>query len=78
VDTAREATGRLPARPTDDHPEASLVWRELLVRYGVSDVASVVFRDRFGCWAFLELWRIGSPQPYGDAEAAFLNAINDA
>jgi DNA-binding CsgD family transcriptional regulator len=35
----------------------SLVWRDLLVRYGVSDVASVVFEDRFGCWAFLELWR---------------------
>jgi DNA-binding CsgD family transcriptional regulator len=37
----------------------SLVWRELLSAYDVSDVASVVFRDRFGCWAFLELWRRG-------------------
>jgi DNA-binding CsgD family transcriptional regulator len=23
----------------------------------VRDVASLVFRDRFGCWAFLDLWR---------------------
>jgi DNA-binding CsgD family transcriptional regulator len=62
---------------TDDHPEESLLWRELLVHYDVSDVASVVFRDRFGCWGFLELWRIGSQSHYGDDEARFLNAIND-
>ena len=37
--------------------EHSLVWRELLTDHGVSDVASMVFRDRFGCWAFLDLWR---------------------
>lgn len=42
---------------TDGDREQSLVWRELLSRYDVGDVASVVFRDRFGCWAFLELWR---------------------
>lgn len=39
--------------------ERSLVWRELLTDHGVSDVASIVFRDRFGCWAFLDLWRSG-------------------
>jgi DNA-binding CsgD family transcriptional regulator len=39
--------------------DESLVWRELLARYDVSDVASVVFRDRYGSWAFLELWRTG-------------------
>jgi hypothetical protein len=38
----------------------SLIWRELLVRYDVGDVASVVFKDRFGCWGFLELWRLGT------------------
>ncbi len=37
--------------------ERSLVWRELLADHHVSDVASIVFRDRFGCWAFLDLWR---------------------
>ncbi len=49
----------------------SLLWRELLGEYGVRDVASVVYRDRFGCWGFLELWRFGE-RPFGPAEAAFL------
>ena len=49
---------------TDGQPEPSRIWRELLVGYGVSDVASVVFRDRFGCWAFLDLWRIGAEHPF--------------
>lgn len=42
---------------TDGQLERSLVWRELLADHDVSDVASIVFRDRFGCWAFLDLWR---------------------
>lgn len=45
------------AATTQGRLERSLVWRELLAAFGVSDVASVVFRDRFGCWGFLELWR---------------------
>lgn len=35
----------------------SRVWTELLSRYDVDDVASTVFRDRYGCWGFLDLWR---------------------
>ncbi|WP_412542719.1 helix-turn-helix transcriptional regulator [Longispora sp. K20-0274] len=54
-------------------PARSLLWRELLAGYGVSDVASVVFRDRFGCWGFLELWRTGGV--FGAAEAAFLAEV---
>jgi DNA-binding CsgD family transcriptional regulator len=46
---------------TDGELERSLVWRELLARHAVTDVASVVFRDAFGCWAFLELWRTAGP-----------------
>jgi hypothetical protein len=38
---------------TGDHLGESLVWREPLVHYDVSDAAWVVFRDRFGYWAFL-------------------------
>lgn len=38
-------------------PGRSLLWRELLHRYSVGDVASTVFRDPFGCWGFLDLWR---------------------
>jgi DNA-binding NarL/FixJ family response regulator len=52
----------------------SLIWRELLCRYQVSDVASAVYRDRFGCWGFLELWRTrASAFPAADIE--FLGQI---
>jgi DNA-binding CsgD family transcriptional regulator len=51
----------------------SLVWRELLHRYDVADVASLVFRDRFGCWAFLELWRTGCP--FGRDDEDFLRDV---
>lgn len=60
---------------TSDQPERSLVWRELLTNYDVNDVASVVFRDRYGCWAFLELWRIQSGPRFTEAEAEFLTGI---
>ncbi|MGD9704054.1 MAG: LuxR C-terminal-related transcriptional regulator [Acidimicrobiia bacterium] len=39
--------------------ETSTMWAGLLAGYGVADVASTVFRDRFGCWGFLDLWRTG-------------------
>jgi DNA-binding NarL/FixJ family response regulator len=62
-------------RATGNRPEGSLVWRELLRDYGVSDVASVVFRDRFGCWAFLDLWRVNPAPPFDEAEVGFLRRI---
>jgi len=71
---------RLPARvgrlqaDTGGQPERSLVWRELLSRYHVSDVASVVFRDRFGCWGFLDLWRIHGWH-FTDPDTDYLAAI---
>lgn len=57
---------------TADDPAQSLVWRDLLIRYGVGDVASAVFEDRFGCWGFLELWRSSRAGPFRRNEAAFL------
>ena len=65
----------LLAEATGGDLAQSLVWRELLVRHGVRDAASVVFKDRFGCWAFLELWRTGTTQPFGAREAAFLTEL---
>jgi len=59
---------------TAGRPERSLLWRDLLSRYDVGDVASVVFRDRFGCWAFLELWR-RSGRSFGPEHATFLRAV---
>ncbi len=50
----------------------SLLWDQMLGRYGVNDAASVVFRDRYGCWAFLELWRSGEAARFDRAEADFL------
>jgi DNA-binding CsgD family transcriptional regulator len=55
--------------------ERSRVWDSLLSRYGVTDVASVVFRNRQGCWGFLDLWRIKAPEPFSEFEAGFLTSI---
>ena len=35
----------------------SALWLQLLAGHGIDDVLSTVFRDSFGCWGFLELWR---------------------
>jgi DNA-binding NarL/FixJ family response regulator len=66
--------GRLWA-DTGGRPERSLVWRELLCTYNVKDVASMAFRDRFGCWGFLDLWRVGTDRHFDDQDAAYLTAI---
>jgi DNA-binding CsgD family transcriptional regulator len=42
---------------TSGRPVASPLWSEHLRHVGVRDVMSAVFRDRFGCWGFLDLWR---------------------
>ncbi|MEV0174549.1 helix-turn-helix transcriptional regulator [Streptomyces sp. NPDC050803] len=51
-------------------PERSVLWCEMLRDLGVRDVASTVFRDRYGCWGFLDLWRLG--RNFTAAEAAYL------
>src|SRR5215469_5302890 len=45
----------------------SLMWRELLRNYEISDIASSAYRDRFGCWGFLDLWRAQAP-PFTEAD----------
>jgi DNA-binding CsgD family transcriptional regulator len=52
--------------------DESRQWREMVHDLGVRDIASVVFRDQFGCWAFLDLWRTGSSTPFSPPEVAFL------
>src|ERR1035438_7966336 len=54
---------------TEGRLERSLVWREMLSRHGVTDVASLVFRCRYGCWGFLDLWRTAAGRQFTDAEA---------
>ena len=34
-------------------------------------MASLVFRDRFGCWGFLDLWRSGAPARFGRGRGRF-------
>lgn len=60
---------------TAGNPAQSLVWRELLSAYDVVDMASLVFRDRYGCWAFLDLWRVRPAGPFTEREAEYLSAI---
>lgn len=51
----RWTTLRSPAalgKRTVDSP----LWLDLQRDHGVVDVASVVLRDRYGCWGFLDLW----------------------
>jgi DNA-binding CsgD family transcriptional regulator len=59
---------------TGGHPERSPLWREMLARADVADVASVVFRDRFGSWGFLDLWRCAPHPAFTGVDAAFLAA----
>src|SRR4029077_11190283 len=54
--------------------DQSLLWREMLARHGVTDVASLVFRCRHGCWGFLDLWRSGRGS-FTDEDVEFLAAI---
>lgn len=74
--TLDSAVGLLQEATRGD-PARSLLWRELLGRHGVIDVASMVFRDRFGCWGFLDLWRTGQAVPFTMDEAAFLASIQE-
>jgi DNA-binding CsgD family transcriptional regulator len=62
------------AEVADGDLSRSLMWRELLHRYQVTDIASAAYRDRFGCWGFLDLWRIQAP-PFREDEIEFLNHI---
>jgi DNA-binding NarL/FixJ family response regulator len=60
---------------TGGDPSKSLVWRELLAAYDVVDIASLVFRDRFGCWAFLDLWRVRPAERFTERDAEYLSGI---
>jgi DNA-binding CsgD family transcriptional regulator len=52
----------------DDDPARSGLWRDVLSGMGVTDVASSVFADRFGCWAWLDLWRCDGTFSAGEVE----------
>ena len=54
----------------------SRLWRDVLSRYAIGDVASTVFADQFGCWGFLDLWRDDSREPFSIADAGFIASLN--
>jgi DNA-binding CsgD family transcriptional regulator len=62
---------RLHARTNGDL-QRSPVWEQLMHRFEVTDVASLAFIDRFGCWGFLDLWRTTPAKPFTADEAAYL------
>ena len=65
-------------REVDGRLERSRLWRDVLNRYGIADLASIAFADQFGCWGFLDLWRTGESEPFGSADAEFLAMITPA
>jgi DNA-binding CsgD family transcriptional regulator len=50
-------------------------WAGLLSRYGITDVASSVFKDRYGCWGWLDLWRSAGSGRFNDSEVQFLTSL---
>jgi len=64
VDSLHRATGGDPAQ--------SLLHREVLGPAGIGDIATIVFRDRFGLWGWLDLWRFADDERFTDAELAIL------
>ncbi|HWM75379.1 MAG TPA: helix-turn-helix transcriptional regulator [Nocardioides sp.] len=60
---------------TDGEPERSRLWAEVLRELGVVDVASLALWDRFGCWAWLDLWRCGEAAAYGREERELLEDL---
>ncbi|WP_344517462.1 LuxR family transcriptional regulator [Nocardia seriolae] len=65
-------------RATDGNLAASALWREAQAALGVTDVAALVFWDRFGCWAWLDLWRYRPARPFTSEEVGFLAMLTDS
>lgn len=57
----------------DDDRDGEEGWTRHVAYLGAVDVASAVFRDRHGCWGWLDLWR--STGRFGPDELAFLAGV---
>lgn len=56
--------------------QGDAAWRNLLTRLGVTDVASLSLRDRYGSWSFLDLWRDEGASPsFSAEEIALLSSL---
>ena len=65
-------TGLRSAASLGDRRDESPLWTEVMSRYGIGDVLSSVYADRYGCWGFLDLWREAVFDP---ADLYFLDSI---
>ena len=73
---ARQASrARLLTEAVSGDLASSRVWREVMSRYGIGDVASAVFADQYGCWGFLDLWRVSARGPFDAADAELLASL---
>lgn len=45
---------------------------------GVRDVLSAVFADKYGCWAWLDLWRTDESGPFSVRETDYLGRVAEA
>lgn len=52
-------------------------WAGFVAATGMGEVASVVFRDRFGCWGWLDLWRSGADGPFPAYDLDLLAAVSE-
>jgi DNA-binding CsgD family transcriptional regulator len=55
--------------------QPGLDWCSLVSGYGISDIATTVFRDRFGCWGWLDLWRDEKTGRFEEAEIGLLASL---
>ena len=68
-------TSGLLLEETEGEPERSRLWAEALRGFGVVDVATLAMWDRYGCWAWLDLWRCGDAAPYGREDREMLEDL---
>lgn len=71
-----DMSGPVALLSTAGDPGHSLVWRQVQSRFGVVDVASVVFADQFGIWGFLDLWRDASAGTFDQTDVDRLTEIS--
>jgi DNA-binding CsgD family transcriptional regulator len=65
----------LLAEVTGGDLATSPMWSACLREHGVVDVASVALWDRYGCWAWLDLWRQAPAGPFTPKERQLLEQL---
>lgn len=74
-DPASPTVSTLALTAVDGAPRSP--WREHLAAHLVSDVLTMLLRDQFGCWGFVDLWRVDGTafSPTDRARVAELAAV---